>query len=77
MSLYPISKGIVKSTWYEKLKIKGTGTRDLIWLKVVSLDRSWLVHRAYRRPLKYFKVLLYIFNKFFKKFSGNGKKHAY
>ena len=22
---------------------KGTGTRDLIWLKVVSLDRSWLV----------------------------------
>jgi len=23
--------------------LKGTGTRDLIWLKVVSLDRSWLV----------------------------------
>ena len=23
--------------------IKGTGTRDLIWPKVVSLDRSWLV----------------------------------
>ena len=23
--------------------IKGTGTRDLIWLKVVSLDRSWIV----------------------------------
>ena len=22
---------------------KGTGTRVLIWLKVVSLDRSWLV----------------------------------
>jgi len=22
---------------------KGTGTRDLIWLKKVSLDRSWLV----------------------------------
>ena len=22
---------------------KGTGTRDLIWLKVVSLDSSWLV----------------------------------
>jgi hypothetical protein len=21
--------------------LKGTGTRDLIWLKVVSLDRSW------------------------------------
>ena len=25
------------------LALKGTGTRDLIWLKVVSLDRSWLV----------------------------------
>ena len=23
--------------------VQGTGTRDLIWLKVVSLDRSWLV----------------------------------
>ena len=23
--------------------VKGTGTRDLIWRKVVSLDRSWLV----------------------------------
>ena len=22
---------------------EGTGTRDLIWLKLVSLDRSWLV----------------------------------
>jgi len=22
--------------------LKGTGTQDLIWLKVVSLDRSWL-----------------------------------
>ena len=22
---------------------KGKGTRDLIWLKVVSMDRSWLV----------------------------------
>ena len=22
---------------------KGTGTQDLIWLKVASLDRSWLV----------------------------------
>ena len=26
-----------------KCLLKGTGTRDLIWLKVVSLDRSWLV----------------------------------
>ena len=23
--------------------LKGTGTRDLIWLKVVSFDRSWLL----------------------------------
>ena len=28
---------------YAKKAFKGTGTRDLIWLKVVSLDRSWLV----------------------------------
>ena len=25
------------------IAIKGTGTQDLIWRKVVSLDRSWLV----------------------------------
>ena len=25
------------------IPLKGTGTRDLIWLKVVSLDGSWLV----------------------------------
>ena len=25
------------------ISFKGTGTRDSIWLKVVSLDRSWLV----------------------------------
>jgi len=25
------------------LCLKGTGTRDLIWLTVVLLDRSWLV----------------------------------
>ena len=31
--------------------VKGTGTQDLIWLK----------GRAYGRPLKIFKVLLYIF----------------
>ena len=30
-----------KVLWMELLK--GTGTRDLIWLKVVSLYRSWLV----------------------------------
>ena len=25
------------------LTLKGTGIHDLIWLKVVSLERSWLV----------------------------------
>jgi len=25
------------------MALKGTGTRDMIWLKVVSFDRSWLV----------------------------------
>ena len=24
------------------VRVKGAGTRDFIWLKVVSLDRSWL-----------------------------------
>ena len=57
--------------------VKGTGTRDLIWLKVVSLDRSWLVPRAHGRHLKIFKMLLYNFNKFLKKFSGTGKTYAY
>ena len=28
---------------FKGIVLKGTGTRDLIWLKVVSLDRSWLV----------------------------------
>ena len=36
-----------------------------------------LVSRAYRQPLKNFKVLLYILNEFLKKFSGTGKNHAY
>ena len=56
-----------------QLSLKGTGTQDLIWLKVVTLDRSWLEGR----PLKNFKVLLYIFNYFLKKFSGTSKNHAY
>ena len=28
---------------YSKYSLKGTGTRDLIWLKGVSLERSWWV----------------------------------
>ena len=32
-----------KSKNAQKVTFKGTGTQDLIWLKVVSLDRSWLV----------------------------------
>ena len=51
------------------LLIKGTGTRDLIWLKVVS--------RADGRPLKFFKVFLYNFNYYFQKLSGTGKNYAY
>ena len=34
---------IFVKTHIVKRLLKGTGTRDLIWLKVVSLDRSWLV----------------------------------
>ena len=54
----------LKSYW--SILLQGTGTRDLIWLKVVSLDKSWL-GGAYGQPLKVFKMLLYIFNKFFLK----------
>ena len=36
----PLTNLIFKDRW---TILKGTGTRDLIWLKVVSLDRSWLV----------------------------------
>ena len=32
-----------------------------------------LMSRAHGRPLKIFKVFLYIFNFYFKKFSGTGK----
>ena len=32
--------------------------------------------RAHGRPLKIFKVFLYIFNYYFKKFSGTGKNYA-
>ena len=39
---------------------KGTGTQYLIWLKVVSLDRSWLV--GLTDPFQKISVLLYIFN---------------
>ena len=45
-----IYKSFEKGIFPSQLKIakivpvfKGTGTQDLIWLKVVSLDRSWLV----------------------------------
>ena len=37
----------------QRVPFKGTGTRDLIWLKVVSLDRSWLV--GLTDDLKFFK----------------------
>ena len=51
------------------LGLKGTGARDLIWLKVVSLDRSGLVGLMDDLK-KILKVLLYILNNFFLKFSG-------
>ena len=60
--------GVNKKTKIKKIQrdiLKETGTRDLIWIKVGSLDRSWLVGRAYGRPLNIFKVLLYTFNNFF------------
>ena len=36
-------EGGIKLVSIDRSPFKGTGTRDLIWLKVVSLDRSWLV----------------------------------
>ena len=45
---------------------KGTGTRDLIWLKVVVIGNI-LISRAHGRPLQFLKVFLYIFNYYFKK----------
>ena len=40
--------GTLINHWYSEqnqycIIFTGTGTGDLIWLKVVSLDRSWLV----------------------------------
>ena len=35
--------GGVATIMYTYRYLKGTVTQDLIWLKVVSLDRSWLV----------------------------------
>ena len=57
--------------------IKRTGTRDLIWLKVVGIIGKVLMSRAHGRPLKFFKVFLYNFNYYFKKLSGTGKNYAY
>ena len=36
-----------------------------------------LMSRAHGRTFKIFKVFLYIFNYYFKKFSGTGKNYAY
>ena len=36
-----------------------------------------LMSRPHRRPLKIFKVFLYIFFYYFKNFSGTGKNYAY
>ena len=55
--------------------LKGTGTRDLIWQSGIigKILMSW----AHGRPLKFFKVFLYIFNYYFKKLSGTGKNYVY
>jgi len=43
----PFYKVTQKDCWKQflfiELSLKGAGTRDLIWLKVVSLERSWWV----------------------------------
>ena len=38
-------KSLIKAniSSYNTVSLKGTGTRDLFWPKVVSLDRYWLV----------------------------------
>ena len=41
--LLPILVDLLKYEIEHRVVFEGTGTRDLIWLKVVSLDRSWLV----------------------------------
>ena len=38
--LYKLIQHILKVKFHKFVVFKGTGTRDLIWLKVVSLDRS-------------------------------------
>ena len=49
------------SKWYHwiDLDLKGTGTRHLIWLKVVSLERSWWV--GLREDLYTFLKCFFIF----------------
>ena len=55
--------------------VKGTGPRDLMRLKVISLEKI-LMSRAHKRSLQIFKVLLYILIPFLKEFSGTSKNHA-
>ncbi len=43
----------------------------------ISIIGKILMSRAHKRPLKIFKVFLYIFNYYFKKLSGTGKNYAY
>ena len=64
-----ICKSITDQIWRDR------DTRfDLAKSGIIGLI---LVRRAYGRPLKFFKVLLYMFNYFFKKFSDTCKNHAY
>ena len=40
---YPYEGGLPPHDQGDQRGVKGTGTRDMIWLKVVSFDRSLLV----------------------------------
>ncbi len=51
-------------------------SQDAITVKSGIIGKI-LLSRAHGRPLKFFKVFLYIFNYYFKKLSGTGKNYAY
>ena len=60
---------------FTKGRLKGTGTQRFDLTKSGIIGKI-LMRRAHGRPLQIFKVFLYIFNYYFKKFSGTGKNYA-
>jgi len=60
---------------YRDRFLKGQGHE--IWFAKSGIIGKILKSRAHGRPLKFFKVFLYIFNYYFKKLSGTGKNYAY